>query len=348
MTNPYGEIPVAARRATLRAMGTIATLQGTREPKDPTRRMIEASAVQLFDLKPGDVDYDPITPEELAAELTTEAPRKWLLDLMSLVPFADEDLKPAEVQLVDEFAASLGVKPAIVTDLDRLADERYKRFVYDLVRRETPIFLGTSSKWAELHETARELRLHFGDKAASKHYEQLQELPAGTLGNTFYRFYVDRGFAFPGEKDSLGETITRHDCLHILSGCNTDATGEINVAGVETGMVPAGDGSQMLVEVMTLLQDDVSLKVDEREGVSAQAGQMDPEAMVANIRKGLGMTKNLFSHRDFDFWNAVHRDLEDLRQEVGLQQVDGDIIPPPASQTTPEAKSDGDTTSAAK
>ena len=347
MTNPYREISPAAQRATLRAMGTIATMNGTREPKDPTRRMIEAAAVQLFGLTPADVDYEPITPAELADELGVEDPISWLIDLMSLVPFADEDLTTTEVQLVDQFAASLGVKPAIVTDLDRLADERYKRFVYDLARRETPIFLGTSSKWAELHETARELRLHFGDKTATERYEQLAELPAGTLGNTFYRFYVDRGFAFPGQKDSLGETITRHDCLHILSGCNTDATGEINVAGVETGMVPGGEGSQMLVEVMTLLQDDVSLKIDEREGISAQTGQMDPEAMVANIRKGLGMTKNLFSHQDFDFWGAVHRDLEDVRNEVGLQQVDGDIIPPPASQTTPTAKSDGDATSTA-
>jgi hypothetical protein len=347
MANPYSEISPAAQRATLRAMATIATLNGTREPKDATRRMIDASAVQLFGLPSGDVDYNPITPAELAGELGSDNPITWLIDLMSLVPFADENLKPEEVRLVDQFAAGLGVKPAIVTDLDRLADERYKRFVYDLVRRETPIFLGTSSKWAELHETARELRLHFGDKTASERYEQLAELPAGTLGNTFYRFYVDRGFAFPGQKDSLGETITRHDSLHILSGCNTDATGEINVAGVETGMVPGGEGSQMLVEVMTLLQDDVSLKVDEREGVSAQAGQLDPEAMVANIRKGLGMTKNLFSHQDFDFWAAVHRDLDDLRQEVGLQQVDGDIIPPPASQTTPTAKSDGDATSPA-
>ena len=50
-------------------MGTIATLNGTREPKDATRRMIEAAAVQLFELKPTDVDYSPISPEELAAEV---------------------------------------------------------------------------------------------------------------------------------------------------------------------------------------------------------------------------------------------------------------------------------------
>ena len=91
MTNPYREISSAAQRATLRAMGTIATMNGTREPKDPTRRMIEASAVQLFGLTPADVDYEPITPAELADELGVEDPISWLIDLMSLVPFADED-----------------------------------------------------------------------------------------------------------------------------------------------------------------------------------------------------------------------------------------------------------------
>ena len=344
MTNHYRETTASAKRASLRAMGTIATLNGTREPKDATRRMIEAAAVQLFELKPTDVDYSPISPEELAAEVPTDDPRPLLINLMSLVPFADDELKPDEVKLVDSYAASLGVKPAIVTDLNRLDDDRYKLFVYDLVRRETPIFLGTNSKWAEIHEAAREMRLHFGDKTATERYERLQELPEGTLGNTFYRFYTDRGFAFPGEKDSLGETITRHDCLHILSGCNTDAPGEINVAGVETGMVPGGKGSQMLVEVMVVFQDDILLKPDQLEGITAESDEMDPETMMANIRKGLDMTKDLFKREDFDFWGSVDRDIEDLRQDVGLKEVEGYIIPPPASEATATAKTDGDAT----
>ncbi len=342
MTNPYRETSAQAKRASLQAMATVATLNGTRDPKDASRRMIESAAVHLFDLKPEDVDYGPISSAEFAAAVPTADPRTLLMNLISLVPFADDDLKPEEIKLVDSYAASLDVKPAIVTDLNRLEDDRYKLFVYDLVRRETPIFLGTNSKWAEIHETAREMRLHFGDKTETQRYEKLQELPEGTLGNTFYRFYTDRGFAFPGEKDSLGETITRHDCLHILSGCNTDAPGEINVAGVETGMVPGGQGSQMLVEVMIVFQDDIELKADELEGITARSDEMDPETMMANIRKGLDMTKDLFKHEDFDFWGSAHRDLEDIRQEVGLQQVDGYVIPPPKTQETATAKTDGD------
>ena len=342
MANLYREATSEAKRAALQAMATVATLNGTREPKDTTRRMIESAAVQLFDLKPEDVDYGPISSEDFAAAVPSTDPQTLLINLISLVPFADEDLKPEEVKLVDSYAASLNVKPAIVTDLNRLEDDRYKLFVYDLVRRETPIFLGTNNKWAEIHEAAREMRFHFGDKTATERYEQLQELPEGTLGNTFYRFYTDRGFAFPGQKDSLGETITRHDCLHILSGCNTDAPGEINVAGVETGMVPGGQGSQMLVEVLVLFQDDILLKPDKAEGVTAQSDEMDPESMMMNIRKGLNMTKDLFKREDFDFWGSVHRDLEDLRQEVGLQQVDGYVIPPPPPQETAAAKQDGD------
>lgn len=335
MSDIYAQIPRDAQPMVLNAMMTVATQAGTRDAAPTTVKLVEAAGERLFAIQPGTVSWNPISPSDLAAALTGETERELATELLSIIPFADKQLTESEIAIVHSFANALGVEPFILADLDRLKDEKYNRLAFDYGRRGLGAFIGTDSRWAKLHQVARELRLKAGDKRLAEKYHALEALPDGTLGNAFFHFYQDRGFAFPGEKHCLGEIVTKHDALHILSGCNTDAPGEINVAGVEAGMVGSGVGYEFLMETLALFQDGIDFEHSSKFGITVREDSLDPDTLMLNIRKGMDMSTNIFA-ADWDFWAATRRQLDELRSECGVNGVDGSILPtvplPPPSE----------------
>lgn len=325
------QIPQDARPVVLRAMTTVATHSGARECLPITRRLIEAAGEYLFDLPSASVNWEPIDPATLAAALSEEDQRALAIELMCLVPLADKEEDAAEVSILDSFADVAGVKPIAAADLDLLRDEQYKRLMFDMGRRLTFAAMGTDSRLDALRQTMRELRLKVRpDKHLAQKYTTLQDAREGTLGHTFFHFYRDRGFRFPGEAHTLGEVVTRHDTLHILSGCNTDGTGEINVAGVEAGMIKSGESSEFLLQSLQFFQTGIGFGSPVSGGYAVKSDELDPEMLMLNIRKGMDMTGNVFDPH-WDWWGAVDQPVEKLRHEFGIAGVEGVMIPPPAS-----------------
>jgi len=327
MSSAYADVPRDAQFMILDAMMAVATQAGTRQAAPTTVKLIEAAGHRLFAIPPGTMSWALISPPDLAAALTREPERELTAELLSIIPFADKQLTESEIAVVHTFATALGVEPFILADLDRLKDEKYNRLVFDYGRRALGAFVGTDSRWAKLHQVARELRLKAGDKRLAQRYQALADLPEGTLGNTFFHFYRDRGFAFPGEKNCLGEIVTKHDALHILSGCNTDAPGEINVAGVEAGMVGSGVGYEFLMETLALFQTGIDFEHSSAFGIAVQQDALDPDMLMLNIRKGMHMSTNIFD-ADWDFWAATTRQIDELRRDCGIEGVHGTILAP--------------------
>ncbi len=334
MLADYDEIPQEARPMVLSAMATVATQSGARDCLPVTRRLIEAAGQHLFELPPDAISWDPITPDNLAAALSEEDQRAFALELMCLIPLADKQEDAGEISTLDAFTEAAGVKPIAVKDLDRLGDEKYKRLIFDMGRRLTSAAMGTDSRSELLRQTMRELRLKVHENKPLAHkYLELEGYPDGTLGHTFFHFYRDRGFLFPGEMHSLGEVVTRHDTLHILSGCNTDGTGEINVAGVEAGMIKGGTSSEFLVQALQFFQTGIGFGSPVSGGYAVKSDELDPETLMLKIRTGMDMTANIFEPR-WDWWAAVNQPVEQLRQELGIVGVEEVIIPTPVSPAT--------------
>ncbi|MFL2512613.1 MAG: hypothetical protein ACJ0GY_05985 [Synechococcus sp.] len=128
---------------------------------------------------------------------------------------------------------------------------RIKLALIDYFRRATNEFIpekGLHKIWT----LVKEVHGYIGDSKLAEEFEQLSSLDYGTLGKTIHTFYRARGFKFPGEPGNLTETAVRHDCVHILSGTNTDMAGEIAVSAIESGMANSEVGWEMISERASL------------------------------------------------------------------------------------------------
>src|SRR5207302_763182 len=85
-----------------------------------------------------DADLDalaPIAPDELAAAVASPALRKQLVAALLVVALSDEEVRPAEVEMVEQFVRALDVASPYVKNLRRVAEGHLLRMRFDLARR---------------------------------------------------------------------------------------------------------------------------------------------------------------------------------------------------------------------
>ncbi|MEL7208431.1 MAG: hypothetical protein AAGK32_09410 [Actinomycetota bacterium] len=311
----------------LGAMRTVADEHGDGGVGPIEQGLIDGAARHVFDLDPPAAG-SPVEPDALAAALGEERQRAMAVQFLTLMPYADMTVAESEVALVDDYAEALGEDTTTLTQLHRIRDGHVKRALLDYSRRAAGAYQVDTPRLKKLVESIHQ---YVGDRAVAERYATLESYPEESLGRVFFDFYRARGFPLPGEKKSLGETLTPHDCAHILGGFNTDGTGEINVAGFEAGMGVDEFGYELLLEVIL----DFHLGIDFGVGLVGyvpKTGEMDPDQMMVGIRRGLDCNTDLI-HR-FDFWGVADRPVEDLRAEYGIVAAGPVVIPPPEAPAT--------------
>jgi ubiquinone biosynthesis protein Coq4 len=123
-----------------------------------------------------------------------------------------------------------------------------------------------------------------GDPAVAASYRALERLPGDTLGNAFFRFHRNRGFALPGEPGCIPEELSSlHDLTHILSGYNTDPRGEILSQAFAGG---AMEKNGMMVAVIGLLGFHNGVLFDLGSRVPLQKGNLEPHEFMAAWTRG--------------------------------------------------------------
>ncbi len=145
---------------------------------------------------------------------------------------------------------------------------------------------------------------------------------------------MPRGFALPGEHESLGDEVVSHDCCHILGGFNTDGAGEINVAGFEAGMKSSNFGWELLMEVLLDFQLGIDFGVG-LVGYVPKTGELDPDEVMVGIRRGLECNRDIMGP-DWDFWAASQRPVTELRTEYGITGAGDVLMAPPEHPATAE------------
>ena len=123
----------------LRAMKTVALADGVIDESE--RHMLEA--VQRVFGTHHDVDgLETIAPEELAAGLPDQQIRRQLVNGLIVMSLIDQDVKPAEAELVERFASALQVTLPEETNLRHVVKKELFHLRLDLVRRSmiAPLF----------------------------------------------------------------------------------------------------------------------------------------------------------------------------------------------------------------
>ena len=314
----------------LAAMLTVAPDRD--DEHQPARHFATALRDHLF--KMPDIDLDKLpdsTPEGFTQVFSNEQQRRQSLQLLIIMPYLSGKLHDDDVQRVDDYARTANLSPGSLQDLNNLVNGHIKKALIYYSRRGANEYL-PGSPVQKLKSIVREIHSLVGDKKRADVYEQLSTLETGTLGKTLFNFYHGRDFKFPGQRGNLGESAVRHDCVHILSGTNTDYAGEIAVSAIEATMVRSEVGWEMVTEVLVDFHLGIAWTLP--GGIKAESMNFDPDLFSKGLAVGAKINTDLI--HDWNFWEDIHTPLSVLRQRFNITDVD--IIDMPVPDKDPEAK----------
>lgn len=303
--------------AGLRAIKT--TLDRTGGPTAAHREAI--GAVQSHLLRT-DFDLDalaPIDPEELASVVTDPALREQLVSALVTVTMLSEHVDPAHADAVDAFAKALGVAPPVLRELRDLAEERYLRLRFDVIRRGPAP--DAMKKIYERDGAVGVLKNVLGfaglieNTEIAERYHALSSYPEGSLGRTLFEFYTARGFKFPGEKGGAPEGLLPHDLSHVIGGYDTDMRGEAQVLAFTAGY-RREKAFDVLMFILVQGQHGVKLTpLAEAYHGFLSTPHLVTE-MVEAFARGNRCSVDLMG--DWDFWAVMDRPVAALREEYGI------------------------------
>ena len=298
----------------------------------PARHFAKALRDHLFKMPDLNLDKLPYsTPEGFTEIFLDECQRRQSLQLLIIMPYLSGKLHDDDVQRVDLYARTANLSPDSLQDLNNLVNGRIKRALILYGRRAANEFTpGTPAQ--KLKSIVREVHSLAGDKKRAEVYEQLSSLEEGTFGRTLYDFYRNRDFKFPGQKGNLGESAVRHDCVHILSGTNTDYAGEIAVSAIEAAMASSEVGWEMVTEVLVDFQLGIAWTLP--GGIKAETMNFDPDLFSRGLAVGSKVNTDLI--HDWNFWDDIETPISVLRQRFGITDVD--IVNMPAPEKDPGAQ----------
>ncbi len=264
-----------------------------------------------------DLHYDslaPIAPAELALAIRDEQLRSQIIQGMIVVSLIDEDAQEPELAVVEQFADALGVAPPEINNLRQLVHGHTMQLRLDVARRvwfmDRLRAAWESGGFRWLARTLATLKLK-DDPAVYPRYRALGELPQGTLGRCYHDHMREQGFPLPGEKGSQVEPVVIHDLTHLLSGYGTDPLGEILTASFS-----AGNRRKEPFTYIFFVLCQFHLGKRFSPFATVNTGQFDaPKALAAAKR---GMQVNVDLSEDWDYWQDMHRPLEEVRERLNV------------------------------
>ncbi|HEY9720551.1 MAG TPA: hypothetical protein V6D47_00965 [Oscillatoriaceae cyanobacterium] len=262
----------------------------------------------------------PITPEELASAGIPEDVRPIALLPMLAVSLADGTPQPAQMALVESFAAALGIESTALRELHRLAERQLLLFRLDFIRHG---HIGDAVRERVLHggvlELAKNLLGQAGlvaDPALAARYHALAELPKNTLGYALWHHFTEHGFAFPGEKHGFPEAGIYHDVTHVLSGYPPTPEGELQVAAFTAGFKRHNPHYVLLFVLLTFSAgyNVTPAPQPDTAGIFAQEGLA--EAFFTALERGGRVNMDLTE--GWNFWEHADVPVDELRARLGV------------------------------
>lgn len=276
-----------------------------------------------------DVDaLAPLPPRAFAAAIADPRHRSHALDYLTLAPFIRPDIRASEAALVQQCFQAARMRSNALTFMTSIARRRILTAQLLVARKLLPRLL-PGGPIRHARRAVSMLRQRRGSRAIAAPYHALEYYSAGTLGNAFYRFHRNRGFALPGEPGCLPEELSAlHDITHILAGYNTDSNGEILAQAFSGGTLPMP--YSMMIAVTGLLSYHNGLVFDANGRLALQKGHMRPHAFAEAFARGMRATCFI---ANWDFKADWETPVAAIRARFGISDA-ADVWddPPPEQQ----------------
>ena len=296
----------------LRAMKTVAMADGE---LDETERALMLAAQKLFGVE---IDIDPlppITPRELAAEITDPKLRWQLCHGLIVMSLADGAASEDEWRQVQAFADALEVESESFETLHKLAEGHFMAARMDVARhffaRDKMIERVKQDGIWWLAKSVASLAGLVENSSLADKYRALDSYPENTLGKRYFEFVRGNGFQFPGERGGPPEPVSLHDLTHTLGGYGTDPAGELQVVGFHAGYRKENPFTWIF---FGLMQFHMGIRL----GLLAksESGNFNPRLMLSALARGAAMNIDLTD--TWDPWELMDRDIDELRAEYNI------------------------------
>jgi hypothetical protein len=254
------------------------------------------------------------SPAELGAAISDPTARVAMLERLMLAAMIVPPLDAARLEQLDAHASALELADApALEDLHKLVAGHHRRLSAALLGRFPPSERirrawrrgSMGDRWRLAKAMAK-----LPDGKTAARYRGLAELPEGTLGRTFFEHCRRNGFALPGERGALPETMVFHDMAHALVGAGTDIPGETHMGGFEAGLLRER-GFTMLEFAFMLFNLGAKLPTDAAPAV----GAVEVDVLLRGYADGRRATLDLIA---WEPWADVGESISALRERYNI------------------------------
>jgi hypothetical protein len=300
-------------KAILGAMRTVAETGGPASGDD--RLAIESADRYMFGHVPptGFDGIAPVAPAALKAALAGSRLGEDAAKFLTVMALVDGRLDKAKIAAVLGYAKELGIEERYLDEVRQAAEGRLQEALADMTRCNMesvtgrPWVGGDVNKWLVPYDAAP-------DPTLAARFEALGDLPPNAFGHTFWAHFRDNGYAFPGAPTALNAAFcVPHDSVHVLTGYNTQARGELLASTFTAAMHRKYPMAGHVLPVLFSWH----LKVAINEVAGAKGGALDPAEFWRAWAAGAAAKFDTFAP-DWDFWAHVGETLGVLRERLGI------------------------------
>ncbi len=300
------------------AAAIVGACRGSGWALDVQPRLLGAIFSALFDFKADFSSLPAATMDDVAAQLPNAEERRELVDLMLMSELCLHELPPELSDSIDRWAAHLGVTGPDLTVARELARGAQARAQFDLYRNGfwgacaemDPAFTALVEK-----NGARAFAMTIDpDPEESARWAALEHCPPGSLGHSVWRFYHQRGFAYPGTPGAVSKAESHHDWVHVLADYGTSPMGEVEVGAFRmTTTDDPGAALTFIAGQLAFYQGGImpsALTGLHPDHILETPG--GPERVADALRRGRECTFD--TYHAFDFFSVASEPLEALRE----------------------------------
>ena len=225
-------LPPDAEEVVLLSRGILGIIAPHGEARQLSRLLAEAIVPAMTGF-PFAGDAPPLAPAEFAPGLARRDAgfRTRIVQLVILLVLVLRPIPADVVDRADEFARQLGVDEGMLAVAREFATGSLGLAAIDFERN------GYGAAWSETDEVALHVSSRLGaawdpavhDPALARRWQELEDLPAGTIGRRVADFYRARGFDYPGTPGSAPPLLAQHDWVHVLADYGTTVECELEV-----------------------------------------------------------------------------------------------------------------------
>ena len=277
---------------------------------------IEGAARYMFGYA-GAVDEratPPVAPDALVTALAGSPLAEDATKFLTIMAVMDSPIDDAKLDMVLNYAAALGIHQRYIDEITEATQQRLQEALADMTRANLDSVLNHPWQGGDANAWFMPYQGKAADPALVERFKALKALDPKTFGHQFWAHFNRNGYGFPGDPKGLNADFAcRHDSVHVLSGYDTTARGEILASTFTASMHRRFPMAGHILPVILSLH--LNVRINNVAG--AIEGLLDPTEVWRAYAAGAECKTDTFAP-EWDFWTYVARPIDDLRRDWNI------------------------------